>query len=275
MVTEGQGDQTPQPDDKSLVIRSEQTSLSRIAESPVLQILGFSPQFPDRLAKLNDVLGRATLPVSALEITLFPGKIPVVQTQIEPTRGYFVHLRATRSQEVTLAINHPEEPGPVGQGFTLTDIQDFVQSTFPNRSARFFVYRNLWNEVAADEDFDKDLFALSEDELKPLTIQITSFNPERGTNQVKGRAYEYHGEIRLGEQKDPLFLVYLFDRFPLEAKSEEEKKTVILHVIRFVYLANPEDVERVMEAAVKLFDKPSGYPYRWEDSHPEAEEEEE
>lgn len=268
MVTENQGgDQTPQPDERNLVIRSEQTSLQQMAENPVLAIFGFSPEFPAKLARLNEVLGRIDLPARTLDITLYPGQTPIIQTYLEPYRGSFVNVRAYRDDQVELTIEHPHESTPVGQGFQLLDIQDFLRSTFPNREARLFVSRNLWkSDIAADEDVDQDLQLLNEEALKPITRRIIGPN-----KKIKGRAYEFSGEIRLAGQKDPLMVVRFWDRSRYDARDEEDR-TVIIHAQKFFYNGSANEIERVMEEATKFFDKPDMYPYRWEDRYPEDQE---
>lgn len=248
-------------EERGLIVRNEQTSLQQMGENPVLAIFGFSLQFPERLARLNDVLGKINLPARALDITLYPGQTPIVYTDLEPYRGYVVNIRASRNDQVGLTIEHSDEHGPVGQGFLLEDIQSFLRSTFPTREARLFVSRNsLKKEIAADEDIDQDLQTLTEEGLKPIMREVVSPDQE-----VMGRAYESSGEIRLAGQKVPLMTVKFWERWNKDAQDDGDK-TVTLHAQRFFYSSTPSNIERVMEEVANLLDKPDLYPYGREDS---------
>lgn len=271
MVTENQGgDQTPKPDERSLVVHTKQTSLEDAVNKPFLQASGFSPIFLEQLGRLNDVLTHIRPPISSVSISLIPGETPLISTSVEHSPlGYRVFVNSNR-RTASLSVETLEELDP-NFGLPLRDIQDFVRSTFPDISTRLFVSRNLWNDVSADEDLDKDLFTLSEHELKPLTTLIDSADPETGARQIKGTRYEHQGEVRLAVQKDPLFLIRFRDRWHHDARTEDDK-TVILHILRFLYQGSPSEVEGIMESVAKLFDKPPFYPYRREDLLAGAEE---
>lgn len=264
-----------QPDERNLVVRPEQTSLQRLPESNLLQQVGFSPQLPERLMQLNDVLaqGAKGVPVGNLEITLFPGEIPLVHTRIEPIYSYYVSLRSTTAAGASLTIATRGDEKDIlqkgnGQGFYLGDIQDFVRSTFPETPVRLHAFR-LWDRQDHPEDFDADLYQIDEEMLKQFT---ESLPPSKRTET---RRFSYYGcEVRLQDHPKPLLSIWPNDRWHTDTRTREERE-IILHVNKFFYEEKAVEVERVMEAAAKLFDKPSGYPYRWVDLHPEEVEEKE
>lgn len=71
-------------DERSLVVRSEQTSLEGLKGDPFLQRAGFSPQLPERLLRLNDVLFKP--PIESIGIELIPGTTPLITTHVEHGR---------------------------------------------------------------------------------------------------------------------------------------------------------------------------------------------
>ncbi|MBI4039581.1 hypothetical protein HY388_02025 [Candidatus Daviesbacteria bacterium] len=236
-----------QPEDRSLVVRSEQSSLESFTQTPFLQQAGFSPQFPERLMRLNDVL--FSQPINSIGINLQPGRIPLITTSIEhsSSTGYRVRINAepkARIAEITV----------YGRGRTVTieDIKDFVKSTFPENKSILHAEASP-RLIEPLEDFNGDLQEVTRELLRSWfeekPAHPSSVISYRGQNV--DYPYEFDLEIRLEGQNEPLFRLLLGINLATTVGCEIKADSWPA----FYYKGQSQDVERVIDGLVNLFGK--------------------
>ncbi len=253
MTTEQTGDGSPQPDEKSLIVRSEQTSLQAMTDKPFLQVMGFSPQLPQHLMDLNTVLLERGPAIESVGIELIPGETPLVSTQIEHGPGYRVHLNS-KGSTASLNIADMSKSHNPSLVLLLADIQNFARSTFTDQKARLQARKKSLKSNTIGSYFDEDLYSVTDEMIKPW-VDVTRNDDLQ--------LYE-ECEVRIGDQVVPLLTLDPDARYHIGARSNDDR-AIVFKVRRFQFEGTPEQVERMLEPASRLFDKPHLYPYRFED----------
>lgn len=254
-------------EERSLVVRQGASGIQRISEGNVLQAVHFSPLLPERLGRLNDVLApEVNTPIKEISITLFPGKNPIIDTDILPEYAYVAQLKASRSGEASLEILARKSLGD--RGLLLKDLQDFVETSFPGKAVRLHAFTDRF-KVQTLDDLDEDLFVVTNERARELTEMLMKPSKRVGLTgqEIVGSKYP-KSEIRVESLTEALVSMSHRERWNRPARDENDKVTVF-HIDRFFYKGTPEDVEAMIDTAVKLFDKDPYYPYRWEDMFPE------
>lgn len=272
-MTAEKGNLGGQPEQRSLIVRQGEIGIQRITEGNVLQAVHFSPQLLERLGRLNDVLGPGSAtPVREVSITLFPGRNPIIDTDITPESAYFVQLKASRFGRALIEIAATDKLSGGVRGLLLRDIQELIGSNFQGRMTRLHAFRER-SGVESREDFDEDLFLVTNDMTRLFTDFIEEPYIRKGRQvgkKITGTRYP-KCEVRLEGIADPLLSLTPKARLERSALTTRDK-TTIFHVNRFFYQGSPEDVEKMIEVAIQLFNKDPFYPYHSEDKLPEQKE---
>lgn len=235
------------PDERSLVVQHEQTTLQEMAGHPFLRLTGFSPQFPDHLMQLNNALRRAEPKINAIDINLVPGNTPLISTDVSYARGLGVHLRALPESQTAEFQVGSEFYRQNHVAVTIEDIQEFAALTFPNHQATVFAEASE-RLIEPMENFNMDL--------QQTTQDLLNQGLERST--VSGSEsfpyYEFH--LNLERIPNPLL------SFILETRaSPTGEQLVACMIYHFSYKGSVSEVERIMVAVAKLFDHYEGYPF--------------
>jgi len=187
-----------QDKDRSLIIRSEQTSLDHLTTSNYLRQAGFSPQFPQILMRLNDVLPHRSL--TRLSLELHPGNIPLIDAHAEHGAGYrfFVDSRP-QSNLVELSL--------IGSGrhFHIDDIKNFTNTVLPDQSAILHAKasRHLIEPI---DDFNEDLQKVTEEVLRTWFDELPA---NESSGKKTGEIFEDYpygaprAEVRVENQQHP------------------------------------------------------------------------
>lgn len=245
------------PEDRNIVIRSEQTSMEQAIKNPFLEKVGFSPQLPQRLMRLNDVLLRVAPPISSVGIEIVPGRIPLITTDITHSSGARVFLRGGADRMADLEIESNFSSGLIT---TIEDIQVFVKSLFPHKQAKVFSY--------ASEDLKEPIGDLYQDLDTVDSEVLRSFHEFRESKKKIGIL------IVNGIGKDFPYInfkiVILNQAFPghkdcllaFEVMTVDNSDMVGCCVSEFSYRGRTKDVEDVMEKVADLFNRTPLYPFR-------------
>lgn len=251
-------------DQKSIVVRSEQSSLEQATRNPLLEKVGFSPQFGDRLMSLNDVIvKRGAAPrLNTVGVAVVPGKVPVITTEVLHGEGVRIFTGSDgRVADLELNTNEPFGSSLIVK---IEDIQDFVKTLFPNKEARVFagVTEALEKE---EKDLDIDLYQLNNEILK-------TFHELRKVKKVGGYdsvALPYtRFEVRVAGQGLPKRTNCLFAFHLMTNVSYPDR--VGCRIKEFNYQGLPKKVEEVIDKLVVLFDKNPMYPFREEQESPKG-----
>lgn len=247
------------PEDRSLIVRFEQTSLDDLYGSPYLEKAGFSPQFPEILMRLNDVLPHQN--IRRISFELHPGPTPQIDADVEHTGGYRLFVNSyppTQRAEIMLTGS--------GRAFRIDDIKDFVRTNFSNKTAKLHADASP-HLIEPLEDFDEELEEVTEELLRTWFEDKPAHESSgvRKGGQHVGMPYGYpRAEVKIEGQKYPLFrLIFLMAWRDDKTVGCEISNRLDDRVPAFYYSDKPEEIERIMEGLVKLFDKPYFYPFQY------------
>lgn len=259
MTTHRPEGESVQPEERGLVVRSEENSLDSLSRSPYLVEAGFSPRFPQILMRLNDVLPHQS--IRRLSLELHPGKTSRIDAHVEYGGAYrfFVDsIPANKSVEITL----------VGRGryFRIEDIKDFARTIFPDKPAILHADSSP-HLIEPRDHFNEDLQTVTEETLRTWLEELPAH--ESSGTSFGGKFFDYpyslhEAEVRIGGQKCALFRFKLLEGANTVIGCGIESSLDGM-IPAFYHSGRPEDAERVMEELAKLFDKPYLYPYRGED----------
>jgi hypothetical protein len=248
-----------QPDDRSLVVRSEQTSLDNLSRSPYLAEAGFSPQFPEILMRLNKVLPEQG--IKRISFELHPGPTPQIDAKVEHTGGYRLLVNAyPETQRTEIMLTGSERT------FRIDDIKDFVCTNFPDRTAKLHAGASP-HLIEPIEDFDGDLEKVTEELLRTWFEEKPAH--ESSLHKIGDQSVDYpyrvpSAEVKIEGQKYPLFcLMFLRGGHDYKTVGCEISNRLDARIPAFYYSGKPEEIERIMEGLVKLFDKPYLYPFQY------------
>ena len=244
---------------RSIVVRSEQSSLEQAAVNPLLEEVGFSPQLANRLLRLNDVIVKreAAPALSRIGIGMVPGKIPIITTDVSHGSGMRIFIES--DGEVASLKLHTSESLGANLTVKVEDIQDFVKALFPDKETKVFseANRNLEEET---EDLDIDLHQLNNKALKTFR----KFRKAKKIRNYEGypKTLPYSRfEVRVSDQDLPKY-AECFLAFHLTAVHYTDR--VACRIVEFNYQGLPKKVEDVMDKLTDLLDKHPMYPFERE-----------
>lgn len=235
--------ETQPQEERSLVIsRGAELGLNEPLSVGILAAVHFSPQFPERLMRLNNALVFRTPRVSSVSLRMIPGQVPRIDAFASYRRGYVVDMEGFYSGSATLSIEALEKIGFTEWLLYMEDIQNFVAETFPDRKAYLEAKPNRLVEQKI-EDFRMEaskitpevMEALDEEHLLPSIYGGTrnSLLYDRGSFKVT-----------LDEMRDPLFLLDLWQFWP----NNEPPKVVAFFVRKVSFEGPTPEMERVLDA---------------------------
>lgn len=255
MVEDGRSLQQ-RPGDRDIVIRSEQSSIEQVGKNPFLERVGFSPQLPQRLMRLNDVI--AGPPLNSVGILMVPGKTPLITTNVSHDSGIRVYVEGTVHGTASIQLGHKENIVSFALIVAIEDIQDFVKSLFPNSQARIFsrASDDLEEPISG---LNEDLYAIGSNVLKSLHEfrHAKKFNPDLPGTPIVLPYHEF--EVIVSGQKLPEGARHLLSFHLISVHYSDEIGCAIKE---FNYEGRPEEVEGVMDKVADLFDKPMLYPFK-------------
>lgn len=133
----------------------------------------------------------------------------------------------------------------------IDDLKNFVDAIFPDSKGVVYSQASQFL-LEPQEDFEKDLKAVTEDELSALFDECKPARP------VEGRSSEMHSYhefgIRVSGQEEPLVLFVL--------NKVHYSDIIACSISRVHFEGESVKVESAIEAIRDLFDKPTHYPFR-------------
>lgn len=240
---------------RSIVVRSEQSSLE-VARNPLLERVGFSPQFANRLMSLNDVIvKRGAAPrLNRVGIDMVPGKIPIITTDVSHGSGMRIFMESDGGV-ASLKLD-TSEPFASTLTVKIEDIQDFVKTLFAGKETKVFseVHDDLKEEAG---DLDMDLYQINNETLKTFLEFLKG---------KKIRMPYSRFEVRVSDQNLPKRAQCLL-AFHLMANVNYTDR-VGCRIAEFNYQGLPKKVEEVMDKLTILLDKNPMYPFMEEQESP-------
>ncbi|KKR76959.1 MAG: hypothetical protein UU21_C0001G0013 [Candidatus Levybacteria bacterium GW2011_GWA2_40_8] len=250
----GQGDNQQT---RSLVVRSEQTSLANVAETPFLQQVGFSPLLGQRLARLNETITSRAAKLRKVKIEMVPGETPLITTHLDHGTGYRVFIEST-GKKANLTIRTRTEDGlytPLG--LPLVDVKSFLESAFPEAEVRLHQYLKYGTEWAEHkDDLDIDFRNLTEEEINEI-IHPNKEDP-----------VDTHGEVDLrinGKKGTAVLRFNINDQWDYRFTAPDIRRRPLFYLVLLGYDGKPEEVEQMIDVVSPLFDKPEYYAGRFDD----------
>lgn len=165
--------------EKSLAIRSQETSLARTGSSPHFLAVGLTPQFFENLGKANAAIVRAyevtpKTPAS-VSMVLVPGESPIVETTFKSVSGLRIYVNseprsATSRPKPTTEIKVVDEStNPRSIVVLLSEIQEFVKKIFPDENMVLHAtpYPGL---VEKPESINSDLNSVTQEMLQSTFV---------------------------------------------------------------------------------------------------------
>lgn len=209
--------------------------------------------------RLNDVLPYQG--IKRLSFELHPGPTPQIDAEVEHTGGYRLFVNSyPQTQRAELMLTGS------GRTFRIDDIKDFVRTNFPDRTATLHADASP-HLIEPIDDFDEDLHGVTEELLRTWFEEKPAHESSgvKSEDQFVDKPYGiYRVEVRIEGQKDPLFRLSLlreghdYETVGCEIENRSYDKTPA-----FYYSDRPEEIERIMDGLVKLFDKPYLYPFQY------------
>lgn len=243
-------------DQRSIVVRSEQSSFEQVVRNPLLEGVGFSTQLANQLMRLNDVIVRsgAAPPLGKVGIAMVPGKIPIITTDVSHDSGMRIFIESGGG----VASLKLDTSMPYASPLTvkIEDIQDFVKALFPDKEAK--VFSEVHDDVKEEaEDLDIDLYQINNETLKTFL----EFLKGKEIRMLYSRF-----EVRVSDQNLPKRAHCLF-AFHLMARANYPDR-VGCRIAEFNYQGRPKEVEEVMDKLTILLDKNPMYPFMEEHEKP-------
>jgi len=237
-MTPDQGSSKKDPEEqRGLIIRS--TGLKNVAHYPLSEITGFSPELPQRLGRLNEVLSQIVPPeIQSIKIEMTPGEVPVFQTEVKHESGYRVTLDIDPIERRADFTIHTTRENGLTLVTALEDIKGFVKSNVPDKKAAM-VGVPFREEEGKTEQFFKDLDEITEEELLSIV--------------KKAEGIPYNFNIIL--QNDVLILKLR----PLIVNFSDR---LGLRVLSLSFKGDTAEVEKIIDATCDLFDKPFNHPFK-------------
>lgn len=231
------GNQDPQEEERGLIVRT--TGLKNIAHYPLSEITGFSPELPQRLGRLNEVLSYAVpREIQSIKIEMTPGEIPVFQTEVKHESGYRVTLNIDpRERRGDFTVYTTEKLG-LTLVTALEDIKGFIKQNMPDAKAGMLGVP-LRKDKSRVEPFFRSLDNITEEELLNLV--------------KKADGIPYNLNIILQKYGLVLELRPLIVHF---------SNRLGLRVLSLSFKGDAQEVEKIIDATSDLFDKPFSYPFK-------------
>lgn len=223
--------------ERSLVVRSQETSLQRAGATPQFLEVGITPQFIENLGRVNNALVRASevVPSSRLtdvSIALIPGKNPVIETAFRHDSGVRVYINSkteinSRPKTTEILVKSESEVS-LKIVVSLSDIQEFARKVFPDNRV---ILHGVPNPTLAKEpeSLNPDLYSVTEEMLRPLSeyrkmqIKVTEEKiiPRRLTPSPE--MIDYANEMTITVDTENVVRIgnaLPYERFEVRAESE-------------------------------------------------------
>ncbi len=252
---------TRSEDEKQLIVSGEQKSLTEMASHSLVARAGFSPEFPQRLMKLNDALRRASPRVSAVSFDMIPGATPDITTGIEYESTIGLHIKGfpqTHRAEFELGT---EFDALKGINVAVDDIREFVRSVFPGQNATVIAEEDHYIEEKSGP-FVEDLQNVTQDQLSKLN-EFKKILPYTEDSEG-GSGLPYHSfDVKLDNQEIPLLQFTLEPGWYILSEDHSKQEWgVACKIYHIAHKGSTEEIEKFMDAVARLTGHNTYYPFK-------------